>query len=529
MLDEEVLPAQVGARPQDRRLGRIPLQPGLRRELLWLWLIVGLGAILRLATLGRQSLWLDEAESYWMAHRPWQQMLASLPSYDDHPPLHYLVLQPMIALGGSEWLLRLPSALAGIASIVLLYALGAELFNRPTGLLAACILALSPLHIWYAQEARMYALVAVLALAAGLFAARALRTNHPADWVLLGVCQGLALWTDVAAVWLTLALNTAALLLVGALWRSRRFWPWLASQLLALALFSPWLPAFHQQLEGGNAQWIPPATIKGVLGTLADFVDSFQRPRAEEVLALLVLVIGLAIGGYDLLREARAQRARTVLLGCWFVVPVGLSFVVSQPYVHLPVLAAVLGPRHSIFVTRNLIIASFPLYVLVARSLVLGRRPLGAIVLAILVVLGAVAYAGNNLVERKQDFRAADRIVAAQASPHDLIVFAPKFYELGFLYYFDPVKRSGVPMYELLDGVLVDGQPRVYPSPAAALPSYRRVWLIGWPQDPYYYRDQMGTVQAIQSRGRLSRTEQVEGLTVTLYGLSPGTVAGPQH
>jgi hypothetical protein len=45
-----------------------------------IWLILGLGAILRLATLGRQSLWLDEGWSYWVANRSWQALLTSLAS-----------------------------------------------------------------------------------------------------------------------------------------------------------------------------------------------------------------------------------------------------------------------------------------------------------------------------------------------------------------------------------------------------------------------------------------------------------------
>lgn len=67
----------------------------------WLWLIIGLGAVLRLATLGRQSLWFDEGFSYWIADRPWRELISYLPNYDTHPPLYYLMLQPMIALGGN--------------------------------------------------------------------------------------------------------------------------------------------------------------------------------------------------------------------------------------------------------------------------------------------------------------------------------------------------------------------------------------------------------------------------------------------
>lgn len=94
------------------------------RSRLYFWLILGLGALLRLATLSRQSLWLDEGTSYWLANLPWQTLLASLPAIDPHPPLYYLLLQPFISLGGGEWLLRLLSAIAGIASIGLIFALG---------------------------------------------------------------------------------------------------------------------------------------------------------------------------------------------------------------------------------------------------------------------------------------------------------------------------------------------------------------------------------------------------------------------
>src|SRR5436190_14287662 len=87
----------------------IILHANMKRATLLQWSILSLGAALRLATLSRQSLWLDEASSYWIANRSWSDLVAELPRYDPHPPLHYLVLHLMIALGDAEWLLRLPS------------------------------------------------------------------------------------------------------------------------------------------------------------------------------------------------------------------------------------------------------------------------------------------------------------------------------------------------------------------------------------------------------------------------------------
>ncbi|HJW91734.1 MAG TPA: glycosyltransferase family 39 protein [Anaerolineales bacterium] len=59
-------------------------------------------------------------------------------------------------------IIRLPSAIFSITSVGLIYALCLELFDRQTARFASLILALSPLHIWYAQEARRYTLVGML-------------------------------------------------------------------------------------------------------------------------------------------------------------------------------------------------------------------------------------------------------------------------------------------------------------------------------------------------------------------------------
>lgn len=497
---------------------------GTSRVVPWLWLTVSLGGVLRLATLGRQSLWLDEASSYWIADRPWMDIVAYLPTNDPHPPLYYLVLQPMIALGGGEWLLRLPSALASIAGIGLFYALGAELFDRQTGRLAAFVLAISPLHIWYAQEARMYALVAALTLAAALFAARALRTNHPADWILLALCQGLALWTNTAAIWFTLALNAAALPMAARLWRSRRFWPWLAAQALAVALYLPWLPAFLQQMHG-KATWIPPATLTVLARTLADFAGGYERPGIEAALALPALLAGLAVGLRRLVREVPAEPMRYLLIGCWLCVPVGLAFLLSQPYVRIPLVSLIFEPGRSLFLTRNLIVATFPLYILLARSLLLSGPVLLAGILAALVALNGVAYLGNALPERKEDYRAAARVVADRKAAGDLIVFAPPYLELPFAYYDDdrPASRR-LPIETLKDGVIAEAGGRIYAAPAAALDDHRRVWLIT--NANIYQQDTLGTVAAVEARGRLIEDRQVEGVTVRLYAMNSNSAQG---
>lgn len=495
-------------------------QPQTKSDTVYFWLILGLGAILRLATLGRQSLWLDEGTSYWLANRSWQALLTSLPSYDPHPPLHYLILQPMIALGGNEWLLRLPSALAGIASIGLLFALGKELFDRKTALTAAFILAISPFHLWFAQEARMYALVAALSLAAGLFAARALRTNRRFDWLVFGLCEGLALLADTAAIWFVLAANTAWLLSLKKHWRAHRFWPWIAAQLLALLLYLPWLPNFLQQFSGGFASWIPPATLTILARTLTDFIGSYeQRSTLESIFALVVLLTPLVIAARQLFREASTRKIQYVLLGCWFLVPIGLAFLISQPYLSVPLLSSIVGQGRSIFLTRNLIVASFPLYLWLARSLILSRRLVLFAALVALVAMSGVSYYQNVLRDSKEDYRTAAQMVREQATPDALILFVPPYLKLPFAYYYDRSPFTEISLDTLTDGVIGDRTLQTGTSPVELLDHYQRVWLIT-NSDNIYREDASNMKHVLETQGSLLESRQVYGVSIFLYQMN---------
>jgi hypothetical protein len=82
---------------------------------------------------------------------------------DVHPPLYSLVMFVWTRLlGDSELAIRLLPLLAGLGTIALMPALGGALATRPAGWLAAVLLALSPVHVWYSQEARAYSLLILL-------------------------------------------------------------------------------------------------------------------------------------------------------------------------------------------------------------------------------------------------------------------------------------------------------------------------------------------------------------------------------
>jgi len=115
---------------------------------------------LRIWEIGRKTLWLDEAFSVWLARHPLGEMIAWIARIDQHPPLYYLLLHFWIGLvGDGPAAVRLLSALLSTLTIPAMYLLGRRLLGPAAGVLAALILALSPFHVRFAQETRMYALL----------------------------------------------------------------------------------------------------------------------------------------------------------------------------------------------------------------------------------------------------------------------------------------------------------------------------------------------------------------------------------
>src|SRR5215469_11764749 len=135
-----------------------------RTNVLWLLSgIIGLAIVLRAIHMGALSLWNDELFSRYYADLfgvkyLWTTGLAR----ESSPPLYYMAIEGWMRLfGSSEVAMRSLSAVASVLTVPLVYAIGKELFDSRSALLAALVFALSPMQVAYAQEARTYALLSL--------------------------------------------------------------------------------------------------------------------------------------------------------------------------------------------------------------------------------------------------------------------------------------------------------------------------------------------------------------------------------
>lgn len=214
-----------------------------------------LAATLRLVNLG-QSFWLDETSQAVLSRTSINQIWFGR-SGDFHPPLFYLLAHYWMQLGSSEVWLRLLPVAFGIINVYYLFLFGQTLFEGKRipfgkfslsgGLVAAFLLALSPFHIYYSQEFRMYSLLCLLGtISCYLFLRR--------RFVLLAVVNCLMLYTHYGSIFLIVAQA-----LYWLLYSHQSLKQFIQYALLVILMYLPWLPQFFAQLHSGQeiASYLP--------------------------------------------------------------------------------------------------------------------------------------------------------------------------------------------------------------------------------------------------------------------------------
>jgi hypothetical protein len=404
--------------------------------------------VLRLYHLGAQSLWIDEVFSVTSAG-----VGGSLSARDllenVHGPLYSLILH-LAGRGpaASEWALRLPSALAGIALVPALTWLAAGWVGREAAIAAAWLAALSPFLVWYSQEARNYMPLILCVCLAALALVALARAFRP----------GLAL-AAIAATGAGLLSNLSFVLLAPLearwWWRARPDWRWTLGAALALALLlAPWaLQALRiwdfQRLQPGAAAAGEPlrgattfhvAAVPFALHAFAvgyTLGPSLRELRVGPPAAAIarhrpeLVAVALVFGALLLLGvRALARRGRLVDLALWTLVP---ALVVS--YFALR--------NFKVFHPRYLAVATPAFLLTLAAAFAdLGPRARAAFAIAVLVLWGAsLQHHYFDPRYGKEDYRGAAALVRARGEAGEklLALGAP---EPVFHYYRGPLEAA---------------------------------------------------------------------------------------
>lgn len=398
--------------------------------------IMAVGAALRFHALGRDGMWADECASMLWATLPLNDLWHRL-NNDTQAPLHFLVERVLLPLlGQDEWGGRAISALAGTASIWLMWRVGSNLVDRKTGLWAALLLATQPLHVAYSRETRSYALM-MLGVLLALWGLVALREKPN---VTRGVLAGLALLVPIyshnLAFILLAGLGVATLL---SWWRTRPsaveakahvvagavvvlgYLPWwlmmLGAQSARLEHCYAWFaPAWHQDFP-----WQP---LMGLAAMTHGSVGPVRNGMAGITMeAWVVLVPSMLLVGHGL-----HQRSR------WHL-PSMAGVIAVAGLCHMGVVFLFSILKTPIYVVSRADTPVAPLFILLlGAGLGMLAGKMAALVAVGLHAMVVLPLSATILVDTRSQERTLAQFLATNMAPGDAIITMGPFVDCTELY-----------------------------------------------------------------------------------------------
>ncbi len=452
-------------------------------------LILVLALALRAINLNGRALWYDEAFAVLFAETGWDAMLDGTltkvegGAAEEHPLLYYQALNGWMAVfGQGAGAVRFFSVLLGVATVGAAYLLARDWFGVRTAEIAALIVAVAPFHVQYSQEARMYALMALVLTLATWVYWRAWQRDRGGYWIAFGVLAGVSMYVQQLAALVLIALA----LLPFVLRDRRRILRTGGAALLAVVIYLPWLRHLPDQLGKLRQYWVDKPNIlhlwlalRSFVSVNLDFAPGWWLPT---FLLAAILTVFLLYRGAAVLRALRLPdgEKRPVLWVLWLAfVPMALMWIVSHLF-------------QPVFLPRALLPSAVIFYIALAWLFTRAQIP-RAIVAVLAAACGVVAVFG--LVTHytwdtfpTPPFDQAVEYLAEQYEPGDAIVHGNKITLLPSVYYDRDLPQRYVrdipgsgsdtlarPTQETF-GLLADD------CPAAAAGGALRVWYVAFEQ-----------------------------------------------
>lgn len=159
-----------------------------------------------------------------------------------NPPLYYLISWVWLKVfGNSITVARSLSAIVSLFIFPCVYWLCRELFkSSAVGWMSIILIAISPFHLIYAQEARPYSLWSVMILFSSIFLLRAIRTKNNYDWIIYSLSLTLSLYTFPFTLFVAIG-HGIYFLGIQRFKKYKNHAQYITASFISIILFSPWL------------------------------------------------------------------------------------------------------------------------------------------------------------------------------------------------------------------------------------------------------------------------------------------------
>jgi mannosyltransferase len=417
--------------------------------------IVLLAVVVRLPGLGTQSIAFDESFSLVVALADWTTLFQAILSDGVHPPLFYMIHKGVLGLWGTtEFGQRFSAALFSLICLPLLYWSGRSMFNQRVGLLGALLLALNPLHVWFAQEARMYSLLSALALISITVFWQAMRTHRRRYWIALTVVNSIIFAVHYFGFLIPISQFLFIVLTFRHNYRQLRLW--VLTQFIAFLPLVPWLVATaRRETQSFGIGFLQRPILVDLPLTWWNFAiglsDNFYWP-----ISMLALILFVVAGFNGLHWHEEKYHPGQLILIIWIFL--------------LPILVWLMSQRRSFYSDRYLSFVIPGLILLVA----FGSTRLKSSVWRGLLAAGLIVASGYGLVNSRSDpaffkdnWREAVAYLARYEQAGDVILLYNSHLDIPFGYYYQG-QLPHKPISRVLDRFAI----------APLVAGYRRAWVV---------------------------------------------------
>lgn len=379
------------------------------------------------------SIRLDESQSLWQTSHSFAGILYAV-ALDVHVPLYHMILHIwQLFVGTSIGAARALSLLFFVASIPAFYLLGREVIITRWARFATVMYALSPFMLWYANEARMYTLLALVAILSQYFFVRILKGKP--GWIGYSITAMIGIYVHYF-FWFNLIVQGIYFVVNRRQFKKKTFVKLAGLAILLIAELSPWLYYFHKlgSASGTSPRLAAPSTVD-FFNALSQFAFGFQTDAVNTVLLSLWPLL-MAAGLLFIRTRIRIPQPIAYLLYAG-ILPITLAFIISitiRPF----------------FISRYMV-SCLPALTLVLVWLVsqypriVRRGCVGAVV--ILLAVTSALQITSPLTPVKEDYRQASNFISANASPSDLTILSAPFtvYPFEYNYSFGPAQIRTLP------------------------------------------------------------------------------------
>lgn len=446
-----------------------------RRAAIIFLVILGVSLFLRVHDLGKESIWYDEAVAVKDANlAAFSDVIKVVKETDNNPPFYFIFLHFWIKVfGNSEFSVRMPSVIFSLGAIFMIYKVGGLLFGRNKGIVSSLLLGLSPFHIYYSQEARMYSLASFLTLVSFYFFLKILDKwsyKYALGYI---IANSLFMYTHSYSLLIILSQNIYFVLLFISKKRQLSFKNWLVLQTALILLFAPWINVLINKISVlQQGFWVPRPSILSIIHIFQTYAGS------GELLAIFLLLCLLTISKskktrkkilFLPLRFISTMKGphdcdKIYLLLIWILTPIVLPFIISQ--FSTPIIFA-----------KYTIGASLAFYLLAARGItIINSKCIKIFIMAIIIsfsILNLIKYHSKIV---KENWRTAVNYVENVAEPSDFLLFAKDYIETPYNYY--SKGRGPHDSAYLFKGDPLINKEELLSKYSELTKNYNRVWII---------------------------------------------------